>query len=83
MRPDLEVVQALQRPGELAQWPDVGIPMNAALYAGAAGARSPFRDVTVGGNGYAGVDGYDAAPGWDPVTGLGSADVGQLIRALA
>jgi len=55
---------------------------NAALYALASGAGSPFNDVTEGGNAYAGVSGYEASKGWDPVTGLGSADVGRLVKAL-
>lgn len=54
---------------------------NAALYAAARGA-SPFRDVTRGDNSYAGVAGYRAGKGWDPVTGLGSARVGSLLKKL-
>lgn len=54
---------------------------NAALY-GVAGSASPFRDVTEGGNSYAGVSGYSAGRGWDPVTGLGSADVSKLLKKL-
>jgi len=54
---------------------------NAALYA-AAGGASPFRDVTRGDNSYAGVAGYRAGKGWDPVTGLGSARVGSLVKKL-
>jgi kumamolisin len=36
---------------------------------------APFHDVTVGGNRY-----YQAGPGWDPATGLGSPDVFNLAR---
>ncbi len=54
---------------------------NAALYAAAQGV-SPFRDITQGGNSYGGVVGYRAAKGWDPVTGLGSARVGSLVKKL-
>ena len=38
---------------------------------------APFHDVTVGGNRY-----YQAGPGWDPATGLGSPDVFNLARDL-
>ena len=38
----------------------------------------PFHDVTAGGNRY-----YDAKPGWDYATGLGSPDVYNLARDLA
>jgi kumamolisin len=55
---------------------------NAVLYALGAAAGSPFNDVTEGGNGYAGVEGYEAGKGWDPVTGLGSVNVGRFVRAL-
>lgn len=51
---------------------------NAALYASSRGASAAFRDVVRGGNGYAGVPGFSASKGWDPVTGLGSPDVGRL-----
>ena len=54
---------------------------NAALYAAAKGT-SPFRDVTKGNNSYAGVTGYSAGKGWDPVTGLGAARVGPLVKKL-
>lgn len=56
---------------------------NAALYAAAKGAGSPFRDVTKGENGYAGVPGFSAGKGWDPVSGLGSPDVKKLMKKLA
>ncbi len=54
---------------------------NPALY-GAAGKGSPFRDLREGDNTYAGVSGYAAGRGWDPVTGLGSADVTKLAAKL-
>jgi subtilase family serine protease len=51
--------------------------VNPILYRLAASAQQypPFHDVTVGGNRY-----YQAAPGWDPATGLGSPDVYNLAR---
>ena len=55
---------------------------NAALYAAGLGASAPFTDVVRGDNGYAGVSGFPATKGWDPVTGLGSPDVTRLIRSL-
>jgi kumamolisin len=54
---------------------------NAALYAATRGA-SPFRDITRGDNSYGGVTGYQATKGWDPTTGLGSADTGALVKKL-
>jgi kumamolisin len=45
------------------------------LYAGTAAAG--FRDITEGNNGD-----YQAAPGWDPCTGLGSPDGAHLLQAL-
>jgi kumamolisin len=45
-----------------------------ALYSAPAGT---FRDITSGGN-----DGYNAGPGWDPCTGLGSPNGAALLRAL-
>jgi kumamolisin len=43
-------------------------PLHPLLYAGVGRGDTPdgFRDVTSGSNGA-----YDAAPGWDPCTGLG------------
>ena len=43
---------------------------------------SAFHDITTGNNSFAGVTGYNAAPGWDPATGLGTPDVAHLITAL-
>ncbi len=54
---------------------------NAALYTADRGT-SPFRDVTQGDNSFAGVSGYPAEKGWDPVTGLGSPRVGPLVKRL-
>jgi subtilase family serine protease len=47
------------------------------LYRLAATHGSAFHDVRTGGNRY-----YDAGPGWDYATGLGSPDVWNLARAL-
>jgi subtilase family serine protease len=41
-----------------------------------------FHDVTAGNNSFGGISGYSAGPGWDPVTGLGSPNVANLIRLL-
>lgn len=40
-------------------------------------------DVTSGNNSFAGVTGYDAGPGYDLATGLGTIDVGKFVKALA
>jgi kumamolisin len=51
--------------------------MDPVFYAIAAAPQpyAPFHDVTEGGNRF-----YQAAPGWDPATGLGSPDVYNLAR---
>ncbi|HZC07935.1 MAG TPA: S53 family peptidase [Ktedonobacterales bacterium] len=55
--------------------------LNPALYAiaqtGAAGGGAPYHDVTGGGNLY-----YQATPGWDYSTGLGSPDAAALTPML-
>jgi len=48
-----------------------------ALYSVAAQASSPFHDITQGTNGQ-----WNAGPGWDPVTGLGTPDVAALAQDL-
>jgi subtilase family serine protease len=56
--------------------------LNPYLYAlGAAGIG--FHDVTVGNNSVGGVPGYSATPGWDPATGWGTPDLGQLLSDIA
>jgi subtilase family serine protease len=42
-----------------------------------------FHDITVGNNSFAGITGYDATPGWDPTTGLGTPDVAALANDLS
>lgn len=42
--------------------------LNPTLYA----HPEAFNDITVGGNPGCGTDGFKCAPGWDPVTGLGT-----------
>ena len=64
------LVQALGGP--------LGRPHEALYGAAGPGVAPPgFRDVTVGSNGA-----YDAGPGWDPCTGLGSPDGTALLAAL-
>ena len=48
-----------------------------ALYSVAGQASSPFHDITQGTNGQ-----WNAGPGWDPVTGLGTPDVAALAQDL-
>jgi subtilase family serine protease len=56
--------------------------LNPYLYAlGAAGIG--FHDITVGNNSLNGVPGYSATPGWDPASGWGTPDLGQLIPDIA
>lgn len=66
---------------------DVG-NINDDLYRLAHGAHphgAPFHDVTTGNNDVAeiGGQGYDAGPGWDAVTGLGTPNAAVLLPALA
>jgi subtilase family serine protease len=42
-----------------------------------------YHDITVGNNGFAGVPGYPATPGWDASTGEGTPNAGKLVRAIA
>jgi subtilase family serine protease len=63
---------------------DLGL-INPALYSLASGPdyAADFYDVTVGNNqAFSNVPGYSASPGWDPVTGLGTPDVANLVPAL-
>ena len=50
---------------------------NPALY-GVSTASGGFHDITQGNN-----NGFNAAPGWDPCTGLGRPDGAKLLAALA
>lgn len=60
-------------------------PINQALYHVAKGhaGGTAFHDITTGNNSFNGVAGFDAAPGWDAVTGLGSPNAAVLVPALA
>lgn len=71
--------------------PPVGFA-NTALYQLAQSNPEAFLDVTTGANNCCGMPqsgsvnccknaGFHAAPGWDPVTGLGGVDVGKLTAA--
>ena len=42
-----------------------------------------FHDITTGNNSWNGVTGFDAGPGWDAVTGLGTPDVAKLVPLLS
>jgi hypothetical protein len=61
--------------------------LNPELYrlgaAQAAGGAPVFHDVTTGNNGFAGVHGYDAGPGFDLATGWGSFDAPALLGSFA
>lgn len=59
--------------------------INDKLYSIAAtdAYATAFHDVTSGDNSFGGIKGYPAGPGWDPVTGLGSPDVANLLPLLA
>ncbi|MBV9302789.1 MAG: S8 family serine peptidase [Acidobacteriaceae bacterium] len=53
--------------------------VNASLYA----AGSSFNDITSGSNDDSGLGYYNAGPGWDPCTGLGSPNGGEILAALS
>jgi subtilase family serine protease len=55
--------------------------LNPALYAlGAVHEQNVFfHDITVGNNAFGGLAGYSAAPGWDPASGWGTPNFGELI----
>lgn len=57
--------------------------INAALYRLAQRSDGGIVDVTTGDNSYGDVTGYDAVPGYDLATGLGTVDAAQLVPALA
>ena len=63
--------------------------VNPAIYRIGVGPRyhGAFHDVTTGSNTVkytaGAVGGYQAAPGWDPVTGWGSPDAQVLVPLLA
>jgi hypothetical protein len=67
---------------------DLGF-VNPAIYriAGSSSYHQEFHDVTTGNNnvraGSVTITGYQAAPGWDPVTGWGSPDAQVLVPLLA
>ncbi|MBV8597980.1 MAG: S53 family peptidase [Actinobacteria bacterium] len=61
-------------------------PANPALYAIAANPgqyRNDFHDITVGSNALDSPIGYNAGPGYDMASGLGTPDVARLVRDLA
>lgn len=67
---------------------DLGV-VNPAIYriAGSSAYHQAFHDVTTGNNtltfGGVTITGYQAGPGWDPVTGWGSPNVQVLVPLLA
>jgi subtilase family serine protease len=58
--------------------------VNIALYRLASGTTGAgFHDITSGGNGFGGVDGFVATAGWDAASGLGTPDAAALLAALS
>ena len=49
--------------------------LNPTLYAN----PDAFNDITIGNNPGCHTGGFNATPGWDPVTGLGTPDYGKLL----
>ncbi len=59
--------------------------INPALYkigANRLAARISYHDITVGNNGYDGVRGYKATPGWNLASGWGTPDTAALVLPL-
>ena len=56
--------------------------INPAVYAigNSSNYANDFHDVTTGNNSGGGIQGYNATPGWDPVTGWGSPNAYNLIQ---
>src|SRR5581483_11864714 len=59
--------------------------LNPMLYelAGSRQDTPAFHDIVTGNNSFGGVEGYAAARGWDPASGLGTPDVARLLSRLA
>jgi subtilase family serine protease len=57
--------------------------LNKKLYEAGRKGRLNFRDVTIGDNGFDGVTGFPAIPGFDLSTGWGTPDFGALSTALS
>jgi kumamolisin len=56
--------------------------LNPLLYTRLATA-GVFNDIIEGNNGFPNIPGYQAGPGWDPCTGLGTPNGGKLLQALS
>ncbi len=58
--------------------------INQALYQISAGNQyaASLHDVTKGNNSAHGIQGYNAGPGWDAVTGLGTPNAAKLLQQL-
>jgi subtilase family serine protease len=56
--------------------------LNNRLYKLGRHGKLPFHDVTIGGNGFNGVTGFTAGPGYDLATGWGTPNLGNILAAL-
>ena len=56
--------------------------LNDRLYELLGDKHSGLVDVTSGNNTFAGVQGFDAAPGYDLASGLGTLDAALLVKSL-
>jgi len=52
------------------------------IYDNPSEYSSAFHDITSTNNSFAGVTGYNAGPGWDATSGIGTPDVNNLVQAL-
>jgi tripeptidyl-peptidase-1 len=53
--------------------------INPAIYSEAFKLVGAFNDITIGGNQGCGSPGFTSAPGWDPVTGVGTPNFEKLV----
>jgi subtilase family serine protease len=56
--------------------------LNNRLYKLGRQGKLPFHDVTLGDNGFNGVTGFSAGPGYDLATGWGTPNFGNILAAL-
>jgi len=56
--------------------------LNNRLYKLGTHGKLPFHDITIGDNGFNGVTGFSAGPGYDLATGWGTPNFGNILAAL-
>jgi len=79
--PSLASVMALVLQNVGAPWGNVNPNLYTLASQQAAGGPAVFHDIASGNNSVPGVTGYNAGPGYDMVTGLGSVDAFLLVNS--